>query len=96
MKEASQEVTILNTVGLHLRPAALLVKMANNYKSEIFLVKDGMEVNAKSIMGVMMLAAEMGSKIIIKAGGEDAEDAVEALSELVLNRFNEGDSSSNA
>jgi phosphocarrier protein HPr len=92
VKEATREVTILNTVGLHLRPAALLVKLANNYKADIFLVKDGMEVNAKSIMGVMMLAAEMGSKIIVKADGNDAEDAVEALSELVLNKFNDGES----
>ncbi len=75
--------------GLHARPAAEFVKLANKYEAEILVSKDGLEVNGKSIMGVMMLAAERGSKIEIRARGADAEQAVDALVALVTNCFGE-------
>ncbi len=84
-----KEVIVKNKLGLHARPSALLVRKASKFKSEITLVKDGVEVNGKSIMGLMMLAAEMGSKIIIRAEGEDEEKAVEALATLFENKFDE-------
>jgi phosphocarrier protein len=82
-------VRIENELGLHARPAALFVKQANRYRSEIFVCKDDMEVNGKSIMSVMMLAVESGTEIRIRAVGEDAEAAVKALVELVRSGFGE-------
>ncbi|HID96088.1 MAG TPA: HPr family phosphocarrier protein [Candidatus Latescibacteria bacterium] len=82
-------VKVGNKLGLHARPAALLVQTAERFKSHIMLVKDGLEVNAKSIMGVMMLAAEMGSEILIRATGEDEREAVEELVLLVKSKFGE-------
>ena len=87
--ERSLEVTIRNKYGLHARPAAEFVKLATRFRSEIWVSKDDVEVSGKSIMGVMMLAAEHGSSIVIRARGEDAEDALEALSGLVSSRFGE-------
>ena len=84
-----REATIVNQDGLHARPAAQIVRLANTFASEIELAKDGMGVNAKSIMGVMMLAAECGSCIVIRADGPDAEAAVAALAELVAGGFGE-------
>jgi len=83
------EVTIVNKYGLHARPAAEFVKLANRFAAEVFIRKDDVEVSGKSIMGVMMLAAECGSRVNIRAHGDDAADAVSALSELVRNRFGE-------
>ncbi|MDB4885596.1 MAG: phosphocarrier, HPr family [Gemmatimonadetes bacterium] len=82
-------VQIVNKNGLHARPAAEIVKVSSRFQSEITLVKDGMEVNGKSIMGVMMLAAECGSSIDLRADGGDAEAAVEALASLIANKFGE-------
>ncbi|HET6577524.1 MAG TPA: HPr family phosphocarrier protein [Gemmatimonadales bacterium] len=84
-----REATIVNQEGLHARPAARIVRLANSFASEIELAKDGLEVNGKSIMGVMMLAAECGSSIVIRAKGDDAEQAVQALAELVATGFGE-------
>ncbi len=84
-----QTFTIRNRLGLHARVAALLVKTANHFVSEIFLEKDGVEVNGKSIMGILMLAASKGSKITLKAEGKDAVQAVKTLGELIENRFGE-------
>jgi phosphocarrier protein HPr len=84
-----REATIVNQEGLHARPAARIVRLANGFAAEIQLAKDGLEVNGKSIMGVMMLAAECGSAIIIRADGPDAEQAVQALVELVASGFGE-------
>jgi len=84
-----QELTILNSSGLHARPAASLVKLASMFASKIYLQKDGLEVNAKSIMGVMTLAAEKGSKILIIADGKDEKEALKQLIELVKNKFSE-------
>lgn len=88
-QEFSESVMIANAFGLHARPAAEFVKLANTFKSEILIAKDGLEVNGKSIMGVMMLAAERGSKIEVRARGKDARLAVESLVELVASGFGE-------
>jgi len=82
-------VTIVNRLGMHARPAALFVKTADRYRAEIWVGKDELEVNGKSIMGVMMLAAEPGSSLRIKAEGPDEAEALEALSRLVADKFNE-------
>jgi len=82
-----QELTILNSSGLHARPAATLVKLASRFNSKIYLQKDGLEVNAKSIMGVMTLAAEKGSKILIIADGKDEKEALKQLIKLIKNKF---------
>ena len=87
--ERSVEVTIPNKYGLHARPAAEFVKLANRFTSEIWVRKDDVEVSGKSIMGVMMLAAEHGSTIVIRAAGDDSGDALEALESLVASRFGE-------
>ena len=82
-------VTIVNRYGLHARPAAEFVKLAGTFRAEIMVRKDEVEVNGKSIMGMMMLAAECGSAITIRALGSDAEAAVDALAGLVASRFGE-------
>ena len=87
--EHASEVTIVNKYGLHARPAAEFVKLANRFASEVFIRKDDVEVSGKSIMGVMMLAAECGSTVHIRAAGDDAAGAVEALVQLIRNRFGE-------
>jgi phosphocarrier protein len=84
-----RQATIVNQEGLHARPAARIVRLASTFTAEIELSKDGMDVNGKSIMGVMMLAAECGSEITIRANGPDAELAVQALAELVATGFGE-------
>ncbi len=80
---------ILNANGLHARPAAELVKVASRFRSEITLTRDDLTVNGKSIMGVMMLAAECGSTLIARATGDDAAESLDALGALVANRFGE-------
>jgi phosphocarrier protein HPr len=86
---AERSVQILNRNGLHARPAAEIVKAASKFKSDITIVRDELEVNGKSIMGVMMLAAEFGSMLRVKATGPDEEQAVDALATLVANKFGE-------
>lgn len=81
--------TIVNSLGLHARPAAQFVRLASSFAADIKVAKDEMAVNGKSIMGVMMLAAECGSEIRIVAEGEDAEQAAEALVRLVADGFGE-------
>jgi len=81
--------TIRNRLGLHARAAALLVKTANRFVLEITLDKDGVEVNGKSIMGILMLAASKGTKITLKAEGKDSAEAIRVLGELIENRFGE-------
>jgi len=83
----SCELTIVNEEGLHARPAAKFVKLANRYDSKIFVQKDDEEINGKSIMGLMMLAAEQGAVITIYAEGDDADTALESLSGLVNSGF---------
>lgn len=82
-------VPIVNSLGLHARPAAEFVKVANRFKSSIAVRKGEMEVNGKSIMGMMMLAAECGSHLTIRADGEDADAALAALEELIGAGFGE-------
>lgn len=82
-------VTIKNRLGLHARAAALVVKTANRFSSEIIIEKDGIEVNGKSIMGVLMLAASKGSKITLKVEGKDEKDAIQALGRLFEDKFGE-------
>jgi phosphocarrier protein HPr len=84
-----QTFTIRNRLGLHARAAALLVKTANRFISEITLEKDGLEVDGKSIMGILMLAASKGSKITLKAEGKDSAQAIKILGELIENKFGE-------
>ncbi len=82
-------VTIVNGLGLHARPAAQVVKLAGGFAADIEIVKDGLGVNAKSIMGVMMLSAECGSSILVRANGPDEAAALEALVQLVARGFGE-------
>jgi phosphocarrier protein len=84
-----QTFTIKNKLGLHARAAALLVKTANRFVSNVSLEKDGLEVNGKSIMGILMLAATKGTRITLKAEGKDAEQAIETLGKLFENKFGE-------
>ncbi|MCL1826906.1 MAG: HPr family phosphocarrier protein [Candidatus Cloacimonetes bacterium] len=84
-----KKVTIKNKLGLHARPCSLLVKAASNFRSEIKIQKDDMLVNGKSIMGVMMLAAECGAELEILIEGVDQEAALETLENLIENKFNE-------
>ncbi|MFQ5888882.1 MAG: HPr family phosphocarrier protein [Gemmatimonadota bacterium] len=89
MSESSATVRVGNRFGLHARPAAEFVKLASSFAATILVEKDGLEVNGKSIMGVMMLAAECGSTLTIRAEGEDSSQAVAALCELVRRDFGE-------
>lgn len=85
----TEQVTIVNKLGLHARAAAQLVKLAGGFESEITLLRDHKRVNAKSIMGVMMLAAAKGATLEIRAEGADEDEAITALRALVANRFGE-------
>ena len=84
-----QEVEIINKLGLHARASTKLTQTASQYKSEVWLERNNRRVNAKSIMGVMMLAASKGSKVVVEATGPDEAAALEALLALVNNRFGE-------
>jgi len=87
--EREAEVQVVNRAGMHARPAAMLVKLAGSFSSAIHVEKDGLQVNGKSIMGVLMLAAEQGSTLRFTAVGDDAEDALRALTDLVRRGFEE-------
>ncbi len=89
MAVVERTVRIVNSLGLHARPAAAFVKLAGRRQCHILVRKDELEVNGKSIMGMMMLAAECGSDLVIRADGEDAEAAVEELAALVAGGFGE-------
>lgn len=82
-----REVTVVNRAGMHARPAAEFVKTAGRFQADITVAKDGLEVNGKSIMGVLMLAAEQGSSLRIAARGDDAREALDALADLVDRGF---------
>jgi phosphocarrier protein HPr len=85
MQEAT--LTLTNDSGLHLRPAAKFVEIASRYRAEVFLRRGELEVNAKSILGVLMLAAEMGAEIVVRTEGPDEAEAMAALTELVEGHF---------
>lgn len=84
---AEREATVKNRLGIHARPSALLVQAAAKYVSEITLIKDGLEVNGKSIMGVMMLAAETGAIIRVRAAGPDEEEALDEIVRMIEGEF---------
>lgn len=84
-----RQVRVVNRLGLHARPAAEIVKTAAKFKSEITIIRDDLEVNGKSIMGVMMLAAEYGATITLRTDGPDEKEAVAALAELIASKFRE-------
>jgi phosphocarrier protein HPr len=84
-----KEVTVLNKLGLHARPAAMFVRVANKHRAEIWVEKDGEQVNGKSIMGLMMLAAGQGTRLLLSAEGADAPTALQELQNLVERRFDE-------
>ena len=88
---ARADVEIVNKLGLHARASAKLTQVASGFKCEVWLLRNGRRVNAKSIMGVMMLAAGKGSTITIDAEGEDAEAALAALRKLIADKFDEGE-----
>ena len=88
-QELSREITIINKLGIHARPAAMIVKLANQFKSDIFIEKDNERINGKSIMGIMMLAAGKGSKIKVYAKGIDAELVLEQFEKLFKSKFGE-------
>jgi phosphocarrier protein HPr len=85
-----REVEIINKLGLHARASAKLTQLAAKYKSDVHMSRNGRRVNAKSIMGVMMLAAGKGSKVTIEVDGADEDEAMKALCELIGNYFGEG------
>ena len=83
MQKAEKEIAIVNRLGLHARPAALFVKVASRFRAEVWVKKDNEEVNGKSIMGLLLLAASRGTRITISAEGPDEAAAVDALAALV-------------
>ena len=88
-KEISRELVVSNKLGVHARPAAMFVKIANRFSSDIFVEKDGETINGKSIMGLMMLAAGPGSKLRVKATGDDAMQALNEIEALLKRKFDE-------
>ena len=88
-RKVQKEITIVNRLGLHARPAAMFVRVATRYKADIWVSKEGEEVNGKSIMGLMMLAAGQGSKLQIRAEGPDADRALQEIEDLIKSRFSE-------
>ena len=86
-----REITITNKLGLHARASAKLTQLATGFESEVWMEKGSRRVNAKSIMGVMMLAAEKGAKVIVETAGSDEQAAMDALLKLIGNKFGEGE-----
>jgi phosphocarrier protein HPr len=82
------ELTVINDSGIHARPAALIVETASKFQSNVIFIKDGMRANAKSIMNIMLLAAEPGATILVEAEGNDEADALRAIENLFLSKFN--------
>ena len=87
--KVEKEVTIVNRLGMHARPAAMFVRIASRFRAEIWVEKEGEQINGKSIMGLMMLAAGQGSKLRIRCEGPDADRALEELEQLIAQKFNE-------
>ena len=88
-QKIEKEITVINRLGLHARPAAMFVRIASRYRSEIWVEKEGEQINGKSIMGLMMLAAGQGSKLLIRCEGPDADRAMQEIEDLINKRFNE-------
>jgi len=87
--KTTRELTIVNRLGLHARPSAMFVKTASRFKCEIWVEKDGERVNGKSIMGLMMLAAGQGSKLLVTCEGGDGEKALAEIEEIIRRKFDE-------
>ena len=87
--KVQKEVTIVNRLGMHARPAAMFVRIASRFRSEVWVEKEGEQINGKSIMGLMMLAAGQGSKLLIRCEGPDADEALRELERLITDKFNE-------
>ena len=87
--KVEKEITIVNRLGMHARPAAMFVRIASRFRSEVWVEKEGEQINGKSIMGLMMLAAGQGSKLMIRCQGPDADRALLELEQLIANKFNE-------
>lgn len=87
--KTSKEVEIVNKLGLHARPCAKFVKLANTFRCDVWVRKDDDTVNGKSIMGLMMLAAGSGSRLLLTCEGDDAEGAIAAIEKLILSKFDE-------
>ncbi len=87
--KVTKEMVVQNKQGIHARPAAMFVKVANRFSAEVFVEKDGEKVNGKSIMGLMMLAAGHGSIISVSADGSDADAALAAIADLITRKFEE-------
>ena len=88
-QKIEKEITIVNRLGLHARPAAMFVRIASRYRSEVWVEKEGERINGKSIMGLMMLAAGQGSKLRVRAEGPDAAEAIKEIEQLIQSHFNE-------
>lgn len=88
-RKLEKDVTIVNRLGMHARPAAMFVRVASRYRAEVWVEKEGERVNGKSIMGLMMLAAGQGSKLRICCEGADADKALQELEELIASKFSE-------
>src|SRR5437667_3953419 len=88
-KKLTKDFTVINRLGLHARPSAMFVKVCSRHKAEVWVEKDGEQVNGKSIMGLMMLAAGHGSKLRVTCEGSDAERALREIEELIQRRFDE-------
>ena len=88
-QKITKEITILNRLGLHARPSAMFVKVCNRHKADIWVEKDGEQVNGKSIMGLMMLAAGQGSKLRVTCEGQDADKALQEIEGIIERRFDE-------
>ena len=88
-QKIEKDIAITNRLGLHARPAAMFVRIASRYRSEVWVSKEGEEVNGKSIMGLMMLAAGKGSTLRLRCEGPDADKALEELETLIKSNFNE-------
>jgi len=88
-QKSEKEIAIINRLGLHARPAAMFVRIASRYRSEVWVEKEGERINGKSIMGLMMLAAGQGSKLTISCEGPDADKVMEELEQLIEQKFNE-------
>ena len=87
--KAEKELTIINRLGLHARPSAMFVKTATRFRAEIWVEKDGERVNGKSIMGLMMLAAGQGSRLLVSCEGGDADKALAEIEAVILRKFDE-------
>ena len=88
-QKVEKEITIINRLGMHARPAAMFVRIASRYRSEVWVEKEGEQINGKSIMGLMMLAAGQGSKLTIRCEGPDADKVREEREQLIQQKFNE-------